>query len=211
VNEAELGFGGPSPELLELRTQVGVGPRRRFEVGLDAKSVKELVGGETLRQSCVACSCRMDVSEHGANLPGKGLVDVRFGQLSLPDGESCRLEVLHHEEMLSRQVRQDARHCVGTDPSRDFEPRDLRLVSFDRSAPLGRDCKHGPGALHAHRAPRQVYAPDVGRDAACERRPMGRDRICEEPDATQRNVELRGLSRRRQGPGHCASLQAPRS
>jgi hypothetical protein len=75
-----------------------VAARGRFEIGLEADRVEDVVGGETRRERPVARGRGMDPGDRGAHLGREGEVDPAVAQLRLPDRVRGRVEIGHGEE-----------------------------------------------------------------------------------------------------------------
>ena len=117
--------------------------------------------------------------------------DPPLEQLLLPHRVIVRRQEFHRQQAGPLVARQRGRHRVRHHAGGKAQPGPLVRVARHRCLPIDCHLQLGQGPLDAQAAPvAQIHAPDVGRDAAGQRRPLPPEVRSDETRAGEEVVEL---------------------
>ena len=192
------------PHLRERRREVGVGTRRRVQVGLQPQGLEQLQVVEPGRHVGPVGGGGVHRADPSAELGRHGAIGPAVAQLGLPETVLPGIEVGHHQRAAVGVVGEQRGAQAGPHARGHLHPGRLVARALDRGVPGRRDLQRPERPLDAHRSGGQVDAPDVGGDATGQRRHR-RDVVADEPLTAQDRDELGRWCGSR--AGHAVSLR----
>ncbi len=129
VHDRQVRGGGPVGEGGKPVLEIGVGPRRDAQVGVDPERVEVLVGGERHRATGVGSARRVQVTDELPDCLCRLHIDVAGEKERLPHRVAARCQVLHREQARCFVVCEHPWHLSGPDPLRELQPLVLDVVA----------------------------------------------------------------------------------
>ena len=151
----------------------------------------------------------MDTHETTTDRGRKGVVGPAIVQLTLPIAVIGRIEIGHGEQAGGGIVTEQLRHGVQHDASHHLDPFYFEGVARDRHVPVGDDLELGQRTFDREGLRRGVDLPDIGGDAAGQRRVVCALAGCQQTHAGERRIEGGDISRFTGGFGHREPIKAP--
>jgi hypothetical protein len=208
VHERQAGPGGTRDHVLEVARELRMAPGGGHQVRLDAQRMEIVVGGEPAGELPVARAAGVQPTDQIAHRGGLLRPHGAGQQPGLPHRVILDRQVAHREQAAAWVVGQRHRDMPGDDPGGEAQPVPFDRVPADRRVPVPGDLELGQGALDADGAAAGVDPPQLGRDAAGERRPgrslagSGEALLGQKGPGRRRNL-------RRAGPGHGRRRSGP--